>query len=79
MRIAQAESQRFARRVEAGVDAGLVAARVEPIPAMRRQPDRVQPVQAIRRGGIAGGQALVAQARRDAVGPEQGRQQWLLA
>ena len=72
------ECQAFRWWGELGVDCLAIPPRVRTIPSEAWKQDRIQPVQAKATTFVIEAEALVAQACRDAVGPEQGREKMTL-
>src|ERR1700733_1322376 len=74
----QAKRQLLDRRAELGVDARLVAARGDSIPAELRKMDGVQSVQGVRSARVVDTQTLIAESCGNVVGAQQSRQQMAL-
>lgn len=70
-RYAQGKGQPLKGRVELGIHAGLVAARVHPVPADALKMNRVQPVKAKRMARPIDAEALITECGRDSVCAQQ--------
>jgi hypothetical protein len=75
LRAGEGKGQGFAWRSEKSGHTGLVASRIDPVPAVLLKENRVQAMQTIWRAGRTHRQSLVAESGRDGVGPEQRGQQ----